>query len=66
VVHRAPDGLYEASLQRRHDRNEVWPHAEIQISTKQAGATLMLENTGIGPAVIQSIAVSVDGREVRS
>lgn len=54
-------GLYEASLQRHHDRAEVWPHAEIQVLTKPTGASLTLENTGIGPAIIQSVVVTVDG-----
>ena len=54
-------GLYEASLQREHDRAEVWPHAEIQVFTKPTGASLALENTGIGPAIIQSVVVAVDG-----
>src|SRR3954463_2920805 len=55
-------GLYEASLQRHHDRAEVWPHVEIQVFTKQTGAAIALENTGIGPAIIQSVVVTVDGR----
>jgi hypothetical protein len=54
-------GVYEASLQRHHDRAEVWPHAEIQVFTKPTGAELLLVNTGIGPAIVQSIVVTVDG-----
>lgn len=56
-------GLYEASLQRHHDRAEVWPHVEIQVFTHATGATLTLENSGIGPAIIQSAVVTVDGHE---
>jgi hypothetical protein len=55
-------GLYEAALQRHHDRAEVWPHPEIQVFTKQTGAAIMLENTGIGPAIVQTAVVTVDGR----
>jgi hypothetical protein len=54
-------GMYEASLQRHHDRAEVWPHAEIEVFTKQTGAEIVLENTGIGPAIVQSVTVTVDG-----
>jgi hypothetical protein len=54
-------GIYEASLQRHHDRAEVWPHVEIQVVTKSTGATIMLENTGIGPAIVQSVVVTVEG-----
>jgi hypothetical protein len=54
-------GLYEASLQRHHDRAEVWPRVEIQTFTGDKGATLSVENTGIGPAVIKSATITVDG-----
>ena len=54
-------GVYEASLQRHHDRAEVWPHTEIQVFTKQTGAEIVLENTGIGPAIVQSVTVTVNG-----
>jgi hypothetical protein len=59
-------GIYEASLQRHHDRAEVWPHAEIQVFTKPTGAAIVLENTGIGPAIVQSVVVTVDGHPQRS
>jgi len=55
-------GLYEAALQRHHDRAEVWPHPEIEVFTKSTGAEIVLENTGIGPAIVHSVVVSVDGR----
>ena len=54
-------GLYEASLQRAHDRAEVWPHVELAAVVSQSGAVLSLENGGIGPAIIKSLTVSVDG-----
>ena len=55
-------GLYEASLQRYHDRAEVWPHLEIQVFTKQTGGEIDLQNTGIGPAIVKSVTVTVDGK----
>jgi hypothetical protein len=55
-------GVYEASLQRSHDRAEVWPHLEVQVFAGPEGAKIEAENTGLGPAVVESIAVSVDGR----
>ena len=51
-------GLYEAQLQRAHDRAEVWPHVEISTYTTPQGASLFVENTGIGPAIIKSIVVT--------
>ena len=55
-------GLYEAALQRRHDRAEVWPHVEITTYTSPEGAKLSVENSGIGPALIKSVVVTVDGK----
>jgi len=59
-------GLYEASLQRHHDRAEVWPHLEIQVFTKQTGGEIDLQNTGIGPAIVKAATVTVDGKRVRT
>ena len=55
-------GFYEASLQRKHDRAEVWPRVEIGTFTEPAGAVVQLENTGIGPALIKSITVTADDK----
>jgi hypothetical protein len=55
-------GVYEASLQRDHDRAEVWPHLEVEVFTDTNGAQVQAENTGLGPSVVESIDVSVDGR----
>jgi hypothetical protein len=59
-------GIYEASLQRKHDRAEVWPHVEVSVYVSPAGATVYLENSGIGPAIINSVVVTVDGHPQRN
>jgi hypothetical protein len=55
-------GIYEAALQRRHDRAEVWPHLEIATFTRPAGAVVYLDNSGVGPGIVEQFVVSVDGR----
>ncbi len=55
-------GIYEAWLQRAHDRAEVWPHVEISTFTNPQGAVVYLENTGLGPAIVNSLVVAVDGK----
>lgn len=55
-------GTYEASLQRAHDRAEVWPHLELTTWATPKGAEIRLENAGIGPAIVHSVEVRVDGR----
>ncbi len=59
-------GLYEAALQRKPDRAEVWPHLEVEVFTKPGGSVVYLDNTGIGPAIVQEIVVRLDGRHVNS
>jgi len=59
-------GLYEAQLQRAHDRAEVWPHVEISTFVTPKGASLFVENTGLGPAIIKSVVVTVDGKPRRN
>jgi hypothetical protein len=55
-------GIYEASLQRAHDRAEVWPHVEVGTYTTMTDATIILENTGVGPAVVESVVFTLDGK----
>lgn len=60
-------GLYEASLQRHHDQAEVWPRLEIRVYTNgPKGASVLLENTGIGPAIVESAVVTLDGKAQRN
>jgi hypothetical protein len=58
-------GIYEAALQRAHDRAEVWPHVELDTFTNPQGATVTLDNGGLGPAIIKSVVVTVDGKRHR-
>ncbi|HEV2751979.1 MAG TPA: hypothetical protein VGV12_15765 [Gemmatimonadales bacterium] len=55
-------GAYEAYLQRNHDRAQVWPHLELTLTSAPTGAELQVVNAGIGPAVVRSVTVLVDGR----
>jgi hypothetical protein len=58
-------GIYEAHLQRVHDRAEVWPRLEVSTYRENVGAKITLDNTGLGPAVINSIVVTVDSTPQR-
>jgi hypothetical protein len=59
-------GAYTAMLQRRHDSAAVWPHLEFGITFTPQTAGMQVSNSGVGPAIVQSVLVSVDGRPVRS
>ena len=51
---------YTAVLQRQQVRAEVWPYPQPGISPSQRA--LSLENKGVGPAMIRSVQVYVDGK----
>lgn len=59
-------GIYEASLQRAHDRAEMWPQIQVATITNAKTAQIYVENSGVGPALITSIIVSVDGKRQRT
>ncbi len=59
-------GVYEAWLQRTHDRAEVWPHLEVSTWIGDSAVTLRLDNTGIGPGVVHYVDVRVDGQSRRN
>src|ERR1700688_2426673 len=59
-------GAYTAQLQRRHDSASVWPHLELGILYTPRTAGMQVSNSGVGPAIVQSVIVSVDGHPLRS
>jgi hypothetical protein len=59
-------GAYTAMLQRRHDSASVWPRLELGITFTPTIAGMQVTNSGIGPAIVQSVRVSVDARPTRS
>jgi hypothetical protein len=67
-------GSYEAMMQRHHARAAVWPHLEISLNNGQPSTTdpadrlaaIHVRNSGVGPAVIEALVVSVDNKPVRS
>ena len=59
-------GVYEAKLQRAHDRAEVWPHLEVGTFTSPNGVAIKLQNTGIGPGIVKSIIITVDGKPMHN
>jgi hypothetical protein len=50
---------YTALLQRQQVRAQVWPRLLLMISDTQQ--EILVINKGVGPAVIRSLRVSVDG-----
>lgn len=51
---------YTAWLQRQQVRAQVWPYLEPGITTSKRELTLV--NKGVGPALIRSVQIYVDGK----
>jgi hypothetical protein len=54
---------YNVYLQRQQIRAQVWPRLEWHYSNIQ-GFSYLLHNSGVGPAEIRSVRISVDGKPV--
>jgi hypothetical protein len=55
---------YTAYLQRQQVRAQVWPYLEPGMSSSKREVTLF--NRGVGPAIIESVQVLVDGKPQRN
>jgi hypothetical protein len=55
---------YTAYLTRQAQHASVLPYLYVALSSNPQGAHLLLENTGIGPAMIDEIRIHYDGRDI--
>lgn len=58
--------VHEGRATREHDRLSVKPYLEIDFDYTDKGAGFLLLNEGLGPAVIRSFVVHVDGKPQRT
>jgi hypothetical protein len=56
--------LYEVSVMRSDQRASVWPYLDVSISYSADGFRIQATNNGIGPALIESVQITVDGEPV--
>jgi hypothetical protein len=57
--------VYNVVLQRQQIRAQVWPYLEWSYDNTE-GFAFRLQNTGVGPAIIKSVQVTVDGVAIPS
>jgi hypothetical protein len=53
--------FYEVSVMRGDQRASVWPYLDVEMSYSADGFGIQAANNGIGPAVVRSVQVEVDG-----
>jgi hypothetical protein len=62
--------FYQAKIAEKQAHAAVWPYVSIDYDVNDQGARSgfiwTVENNGLGPALIQSVIVSVDGKPQRS
>lgn len=62
-------GAYQTRLMQTQARASVWPYVVLGFrfadKGEHAGFELHVENNGVGPALVRSVHVSVDGKPVR-
>ena len=58
--------IYEANLLRAQEKMMIWPYVEVGPSYSSDGFNIVVNNEGIGPAIIRSIEVSYNGQKFQS
>ena len=55
--------VYQAYISRQQQKASAWPYV-LQTNTGTDGYTRIVQNSGLGPALVRSMRVEVDGRSV--
>ena len=58
-------GLYQARLSRDQAKASVWPYL-IQGNSSNNGYSRIIQNVGLGPAIIRGFEVTVDGKPAQN
>ena len=56
---------YQAYLAREQQRMSAWPYVKLLNSGGDSSYAYLVQNVGLGPALVRGMAVSVRGRETR-
>ena len=58
--------VYEARIDRAHQRISVWPYLSQYNSNESGDYLRIVSNVGLGPALVRSFQVRVDGKTVKT
>ena len=58
--------VYEATIMQSQQKAMVWPYVKISTGYSYDGFTVYASNNGIGPALIESVEVQINGKAVSS
>jgi hypothetical protein len=57
--------LYQARLSREQAKASVWPYL-VQSNSSNSGYSRVVQNVGLGPAIVRGFEVRVDGRPTKN
>jgi hypothetical protein len=59
--------IYQARIMQHQQYASVWPYVEwVSYSSDTQGFFIHVENKGVGPAIIKSVKMTLDGKELSS
>ncbi len=53
--------VVQVRIMREQQKAEVWPYPEIGITDNEEGLVLSFTNNGIGPALVKTVEITLDG-----
>ena len=57
---------YQTKIMREQQRASAWPYVSLYHNNAHGGSELAVRNVGLGPALVRSVEVTVDGRPART
>lgn len=58
--------FYQANLMRQQTRAATWPYLSVQASSSADEFKFLVTNSGVGPARLEAVTVSIDGQPVET
>ena len=58
--------IFQTAILREQQRASAWPHLQLETSRLESDYAMTLSNNGVGPAIVQAVEISFDGRQYAS
>lgn len=58
--------FYQANLMRQQTRAATWPYLSVQTSASANSLKFIVTNSGVGPARMEAVTVTIDGKPVQT
>lgn len=58
--------ITEVSIMRKQQKATVWPYLELLPSYNESGFYVLMQNKGVGPAIVKSFILKFDGEIIKT